>query len=128
VARIKHGLDEKLPLGTLEAERDWGFAGDYVDAMWRMLQRDEPGDCVVATGVTTSVRRFCDLAFAAAGLDYQEHVVQDPRFMRPAEVDLLIGDPAKAKAELGWEPGTSLERLVEMMVEADLDFVASKLR
>ena len=128
VARIKHGLDEKLPLGTLEAERDWGFAGDYVDAMWRMLQRDEPGDYVVATGVTTSVRRFCELAFAAAGLDYEAHVVQDPRFMRPAEVDLLIGNPAKAEAELGWQPATSLERLVEMMVEADLDLVASRIR
>ncbi len=128
VARIKHGLAEKLPLGTLEAERDWGFAGDYVDAMWRMLQRDQPGDYVVATGVTTSVRRFCELAFAAADLDYEEHVVQDPRFMRPAEVDLLIGDPAKAEAELGWKPTTSLERLVQMMVEADLDLVGSRVR
>ncbi|MEJ7764300.1 MAG: GDP-mannose 4,6-dehydratase [Acidimicrobiales bacterium] len=128
VARIKHGLAEKLPLGTLEAERDWGFAGDYVEAMWRMLQRDKPGDYVVATGVTTSVRRFCELAFAAAGLDYEEHVVQDPRFIRPAEVDLLIGNPAKAEAELGWKPTTSLERLVQMMVDADLDLVASQLR
>jgi len=123
VARIKHGLAEKLPLGTLDAERDWGFAGDYVDAMWRMLQRDEPGDYVVATGVTTSVRRFCELAFAAAGLDYEEHVVQDPRFMRPAEVDLLIGDPSLATTILGWKAATSLERLVQIMVEADLDLV-----
>ncbi|CAN5542213.1 hypothetical protein BH20ACT2_BH20ACT2_26150 [soil metagenome] len=128
VARIKHGLADKLPLGTLEAERDWGFAGDYVDVMWRMLQRDEPGDYVVATGVTTSVRRFCQLAFAAAGLDYEEHVVQDPRFMRPAEVDLLIGDASKARTDLGWEPTTTLERLVQMMVEADLDLVASQMR
>jgi GDPmannose 4,6-dehydratase len=128
VARIKHGLADKLPLGTLEAERDWGFAGDYVDAMWRMMQQDEPDDFVVATGITTSVRRFCELAFSAAGLDYEEHVVQDPRFMRPAEVDLLIGDPTKAKTLLGWEPSTTLERLVQMMVEADLDLVASQIR
>jgi len=128
VARIKHGLAEKLPLGTLDAERDWGFAGDYVDAMWRMLQRDEPGDYVVATGVTTSVRRFCELAFSAAGLDYEEHVVQDPRFMRPAEVDLLIGDGTKARTDLGWMPNTTIEQLVQMMVEADLDLVSSQLR
>ena len=128
VARIKHGLAEKLPLGTLEAERDWGFAGDYVDAMWRMLQQDEPEDYVVATGVTTSVRRFCELAFSAAGLDYEQHVVQDPRFMRPAEVDLLIGDPGKARNVLGWEPSTTVERLVQMMVDADLDLVARQLR
>ncbi len=128
VARIKHGLAEKLPLGNLEAERDWGFAGDYVDAMWRMLQQDQPDDYVVATGVTTTVRRFCQLAFAAAGLDAEAHVVQDQRFMRPAEVDLLIGDPTKVKRALGWEPTTSLEQLVQMMVEADLDLVASQLR
>ncbi len=128
VARIKHGLADKLSLGNLDARRDWGFAGDYVDAMWRMLQQDQPDDYVVATGVTTSVRRFCELAFSAAGLDYEEHVVQDPRFMRPAEVDLLIGDPGKAKAVLDWAPSTSLERLVQMMVEADLDLVASQSR
>lgn len=128
VARIKHGLTEKLALGTLDAERDWGFAGDYVEAMWHMLQRDTPDDYVIATGVTTSVRRFCELAFSAAGLDYENHVIQDPRFMRPAEVDLLIGNPAKAKADLGWEPTTSLERLVEMMVESDLALVADQLR
>jgi GDPmannose 4,6-dehydratase len=128
VARIKYGLAEKLPLGTLEAERDWGFAGDYVEAMWRMLQQDEPSDYVISTGVTTSVRRFCELAFAAAGLDYEEHVVQDPRFMRPAEVDLLIGNPAKAGAELGWKPTTSLEELVEMMVRSDLELVATERR
>ncbi len=128
VARIKHGLAEKLPLGNLDAERDWGFAGDYVEAMWRMLQQDQPDDYVVATGVTTTVRRFCELAFAAAGLDAEAHVVQDQRFMRPAEVDLLIGDPTKARTVLGWEPTTSLEQLVQMMVEADLDLVASQLR
>ncbi len=128
VARIKHGLAEKLPLGNLDAERDWGFAGDYVAAMWRMLQQDEPDDYVVATGVTTTVRRFCELAFAVAGLDFEEHVVQDQRFMRPAEVDLLIGDATKARTVLGWEPTTSLEGLVEMMVESDLDVVAGQLR
>jgi GDPmannose 4,6-dehydratase len=128
VARIKHGLMEKLPLGTLDAERDWGFAGDYVRAMWLMLQQDDPGDFVVATGVTTSVRRFCELAFAAADLDWRDYVVQDQRFMRPAEVDLLIGDAGKARTVLGWEPECSLEQLVEMMVKADLDTVAGTLR
>jgi len=127
-ALIKLGLATTLALGNLDAERDWGFAGDYVDAMWRMLQQDEPGDFVVATGVTTSVRRFCELAFAAAGLAYEDHVVLDPRFVRPAEVDLLIGDPARAAAQLGWKPSTTLERLVEMMVEADLDLVGRQLR
>ena len=128
VARIKHGLQEKLPLGDLHPERDWGFAGDYVKAMWLMLQQDEPGDFVVATGRTTSVRRFCELAFGAAGLDWEEHVFQDPRFMRPAEVDLLIGDPSKARTELGWEPATPIEQLVERMVESDLAMVAAQLR
>ena len=128
VARIRHGLAEKLPLGNLDAERDWGFAGDYVDAMWRMLQQDEPDDYVVATGVTTSVRRFCELAFAAAGLDFEQHVVQDQQLMRPAEVDLLIGNSKKAETVLGWKHTTSLERLVQRMVEADLDLVASQLR
>jgi GDPmannose 4,6-dehydratase len=128
VARIKHGLQEKLALGDLHPERDWGFAGDYVKAMWLMLQQDEPGDYVVATGHTTSVQRFCELAFSAAGLDWQEHVFQDPKFMRPAEVDLLIGDPSKAKEILGWEPQTPIERLVEQMVESDLAMVAAGLR
>jgi len=127
VALIKHGLATTLALGNLDARRDWGFAGDYVEAMWRMLQQDQPGDFVVATGVTTSVRRFCELAFAAAGLSYEDHVVLDPRFVRPAEVDLLIGDPAKAAAELGWKPTTTLERLVELMVESDLELVARTL-
>jgi len=124
VALVKHGLQDKLVLGDLHPERDWGFAGDYVEAMWRMLQQDEPDDYVVATGVTNSVERFCELAFAAAGLDWRDHVVQDQRFMRPAEVDLLIGDPTKARDVLGWEPATPLEDLVEQMVISDLDLVS----
>ena len=128
VALIKHGLVNELPLGNLDAERDWGYAGDYVDAMWRMLQQDKPSDFVVATGITTSVRRFCELAFDVAGLRYDDHVVLDPRFVRPAEVDLLIGDASKAAADLGWKPATPLERLVEVMVEADLDLVGRQLR
>lgn len=117
--RIKLGLQEKLHLGNLDALRDWGFAGDYVDAMWRMLQQDEAGDYVVATGKTWSVRDFCQAAFAAVGLDYRDHVVVDPRYYRPAEVDLLMGDPAVAKARLGWEPQVSFDGLVGMMVDAD---------
>jgi len=120
VARIKRGLQKTLPLGNLDARRDWGFAGDYVRAMWLMLQQDEPSDYVVATGRTHTVREFCRLAFEAAGLDYRDHVVEDARFMRPAEVDLLIGDPGKAKSKLGWEPEMSFEQLVTTMVEADL--------
>jgi GDPmannose 4,6-dehydratase len=120
VARIKLGQATEVRLGNLDAQRDWGFAGDYVDAMWRMLQQDEPGDYVVATGETHSVREFCQIAFARAGLDWEEHVVVDERFYRPAEVDLLIGDPAKAKQDLDWEPTTSFRGLVEMMVDADL--------
>src|SRR6476661_4026004 len=117
-ARIKLGLDKELRLGNLESQRDWGFAPDYVKAMWLMLQQDQPGDYVVATGQTQSVRRFCELAFDHVGLDYRDFVVQDERFMRPAEVDLLIGDPSKARAKLGWQPETSFEALVQMMVEA----------
>jgi len=124
VALIKHGLQDKLVLGDLHPERDWGFAGDYVDVMWRMLQQDEPDDYVVATGVTNSVQRFCELAFAAADLDWRDHVVQDQRFMRPAEVDLLIGDPSKARDVLGWKPATPLEDLVEQMVASDLNLVS----
>ncbi|HEU4631123.1 MAG TPA: GDP-mannose 4,6-dehydratase [Gemmatimonadaceae bacterium] len=119
-ARIKLGLQRELRLGNLEARRDWGFAGDYVDAMWRMLQRDEPTDYVVGTGETHSVRELCEVAFACVGLDYREHVVQDPAFFRPAEVDLLVADPAKARAELDWRPTVDFRQLVEMMVEADL--------
>ena len=124
VALVKLGLQDKLVLGDLHPERDWGFAGDYVEAMWRMLQQDEPDDYVVATGVTNSVQRFCELAFAAADLDWEDHVVQDQRFMRPAEVDLLIGDPTKAKDVLGWAASTPLDRLVEQMVASDLDLVS----
>jgi len=120
VARIKAGLESKLALGNLEAQRDWGFAGDYVEAMWLMLQQDEADDYVVATGETHSVREFCELAFSHVGLDYRDHVVQDERFMRPAEVDLLVGDAGKARKVLDWEPQTSLAELVAMMVDADL--------
>lgn len=128
VARIASGLDEKLPLGNLEAQRDWGFAGDYVRAMWLMLQQDTPDDYVVATGETHSVRELCELAFAAAGLDWQEHVVVDPRFLRPAEVDLLVGDATKAQETLGWQRDVDFSRLVEMMVEADLAFIRHQMR
>ncbi|MGP6189725.1 MAG: GDP-mannose 4,6-dehydratase [Vulcanimicrobiaceae bacterium] len=121
VARIKLGIERELHLGNLDAQRDWGFAGDYVQAMWAMLQQPEPDDYVIATGRTHSVRQFCKLAFEAAGLSYEDHVVADPRFMRPAEVDLLVGDPSKARKALGFEPPTSFERLVELMVEADLE-------
>jgi GDPmannose 4,6-dehydratase len=124
VARIKLGQQKELALGNLDAERDWGFAGDYVDAMWRMLQQDEPDDFVVATGQTHSVRRFCEIAFGHVGLDYNDHVVIDEKFFRPAEVDLLIGDPTKAKKVLGWEPATSFEDLVTMMVDGDLELLS----
>ncbi|MGQ9547744.1 MAG: GDP-mannose 4,6-dehydratase [Roseiflexus sp.] len=120
VARIVLGLDRELRLGNLDAQRDWGYAGDYVRAMWLMLQQDKPGDYVVATGQTHSVRRFCELAFAYAGLDYRNYVVVDERFFRPAEVDLLVGDPSRAREKLGWKPEVSFEQLVEMMVEADI--------
>jgi GDPmannose 4,6-dehydratase len=121
VARIKLGLQKELRLGNLDARRDWGFAGDYVDAMWRMLQQDGPDDFVVGTGETFSVRQLCEAAFQAAGLDYQDHVVVDERFFRPAEVDLLVSDPTKAREVLGWTPRVSFQQLVAMMVEADLD-------
>ncbi|MFP5377000.1 MAG: GDP-mannose 4,6-dehydratase [Acidimicrobiia bacterium] len=128
VARIKLGLDSTLALGNLDARRDWGFAGDYVRAMWLMLQQDAPGDYVVATGEAHSVRDFCELAFGSVGLDYRDHVVTDPRFMRPAEVDLLIGDATKARHVLGWQPETTLGSMVSAMVEADLDVVARQQR
>jgi GDPmannose 4,6-dehydratase len=121
VARIKLGLADELLLGNLDAKRDWGFAGDYVRAMWLMLQADEPTDYVVATGREYAVQEFVDLAFAHAGLDPADHVKTDPRFLRPAEVDHLVGDAAKAKAELGWEPEVSFQELVEMMVDADIE-------
>jgi GDPmannose 4,6-dehydratase len=119
-ARVKLGLASELRLGNLEAKRDWGFAGDYVQAMWRMLQADAPDDYVVATGETHSVREFCELAFGALNLDWQQCVVTDPAFTRPAEVDLLLGDAAKAEEKLGWTPEVSFPELVRMMVEADL--------
>lgn len=120
VARIKLGLDKELRLGNLESQRDWGHAPDYVRAMWLMLQQEQPGDYVVATGQTHSVREFAELAFECVGLDYRNFVVQDERFMRPAEVDLLVGDPRKAQAVLGWQPTVTFEELVHLMVEADL--------
>jgi GDPmannose 4,6-dehydratase len=121
VARIKLGMADTLTLGNLDARRDWGFAGDYVDAMWRMLQQDEPEDYVVATGVTNTVGRLVELAFAHAGLDQAEHVRTDAALLRPAEVDLLVGDAAKAREKLGWQPTVNLEHLVAMMVDADLE-------
>ena len=120
VARIKLNLAKELRLGNLESRRDWGFAGDYVEAMWRMLQHDTPDDYVVCTGVTHSVREFCEAAFGHVGLNYEDYVVQDPRFYRPAEVDLLVGSREKAHKTLGWEPKVSFEELVQMMVDADL--------
>jgi GDPmannose 4,6-dehydratase len=120
VARIKLGLAKTLKLGNLDAKRDWGFAGDYVRAMWLMLQQPTPDDYVIATGQTHTVRRLVELAFAAAGLDWQRYVEIDPSLVRPAEVDLLIGDPAKARAKLGWAPEVTFEQLVERMVRADL--------
>jgi len=128
VARIKLGLDEELRLGNLDAQRDWGFAGDYVEAMWLMLQQDHPDDYVVATGETHSVREFCELAFGYVDLDYRDYVVQDERFMRPAEVDLLIGDSSKARATLGWGPKTNFQELVHMMVDADLQLLKEQNR
>jgi GDPmannose 4,6-dehydratase len=121
VARIKLGLSDHLTLGNLDARRDWGFAGDYVDAMWRMLQQDEPDDYVVATGVTNTVEHLVELAFAHAGLDPADHVKTDPALIRPAEVDLLVGDPAKARERLEWEPAVDFEGLVRMMVDADIE-------
>jgi GDPmannose 4,6-dehydratase len=120
VARIKLGMKTDLALGNLDACRDWGFAGDYVRAMWMMLQQDEPDDYVIATGEAHSVQRLVEVAFGHAGLDWKKHVVSDPRFLRPAEVDHLIGSPAKAKTTLGWRPEVSFEQLVRMMVDADI--------
>jgi GDPmannose 4,6-dehydratase len=120
VAKIKLGLSKELRLGNLEAKRDWGYAKDYVEAMWLMLQQDTPDDFVVATGETHTVREFCELAFAHVGLDYKDYVTSDPRFLRPAEVDLLIGDASKAKKVLKWSPKTSFKDLVAMMVDEDM--------
>jgi GDPmannose 4,6-dehydratase len=119
-AQIKLGLTKELRLGNLDAQRDWGYAKDYVRAQWLMLQQDQPDDYVIATGQTHSVRRFCELAFGHLDLDYRDYVVLDARYMRPAEVDLLVGDPAKARQKLGWQPETSFEDLVTMMVDADI--------
>ena len=120
VARIKRGRQQKLSLGNLEAKRDWGFAGDYVEAIWRMLQQDKADDYVIATGRSASVRDFCGIAFAHAGLDYEAHVESDAALLRRADIDSVLGNPAKAKQALGWSPKTSLEALVAMMVDADL--------
>jgi GDPmannose 4,6-dehydratase len=126
VARIKHGLTDALPLGNLDAHRDWGFAGDYVRAMWMMLQQEQPDDYVIATGVSHSVRDLVETAFSHVGLDWRDHVRTDPSLIRPAEVDALIGDSAKARQNLGWSPEVDFRRLVTMMVDADRERVASK--
>jgi GDPmannose 4,6-dehydratase len=127
VAKIALGMASELRLGNLEAQRDWGFAGDYVEAMWLMLQQDEPGDFVVSTDETHSVREFCELAFGQVGLDWQEYVVTDERFFRPAEVDLLVGDSSKART-LGWKPTVGFQQLVQRMVDADLTLLKGQLR
>jgi GDPmannose 4,6-dehydratase len=126
VARIKHGIDEELRLGNLDARRDWGFAGDFVQAMWFMLQQDKPDDFVIATGETRTIREFCQVAFDRAGLDWENYVVIDERFFRPAEVNILLGDAAKASETLGWKPETSFEKMVQLMVDHDLEMVAKQ--
>jgi GDPmannose 4,6-dehydratase len=126
VARIKLGMTDKLNLGNLDAERDWGFAGDYVEAMWLMLQQDEPEDYVIATGQSHSVRRFCELAFSHAGLNWEDHVVVDPALVRPAEVDHLLGDCSKAQEQLGWKQRVDFEGLVNMMVDADIERLSNQ--
>jgi len=128
MAKIKQGLQESLSLGNLDAKRDWGHAKDYVEAMWLMLQQDAPEDFVICTGETHSVRDFCRVAFGHAGLNWEDHVVVDEQFMRPAEVDLLVGDSTKAHDHLGWKPQTTFEELVTMMVDADLDLLQGKLK
>ena len=123
-AAIKHGKAKELALGNLDAKRDWGYAKDYVEAMWLMLQHDKPDDFVIATGETNTVRRCVEIAFDEAGLDWEPHVELDPQFLRPAEVDLLVGDPSKAKRELGWEPKTTFEELIRLMVRSDLELLS----
>jgi len=123
VARIKEGLTDRLLLGNLDARRDWGYAGDYVRAMWMMLQHDEPTEFVIATGVTRSVEELCDVAFSAVDLNWQNYVEVDPRLLRPAEVDLLVGDATKARTVLGWQPEVSFEQMIEEMVQSDLALV-----
>lgn len=127
VARIKLGRSKELRLGNLEARRDWGYAGDFVYGMWLMLQGDKPQDYVLGTGVTHSVRDFCEVAFSYVGLDYRDYVVQDPRFYRPAEVDMLVADPSKARQELGWSPQVNFDKLIQMMVDADLGQVSKEI-
>jgi GDPmannose 4,6-dehydratase len=127
VARIKLGLAKELRLGNLEARRDWGYAGDYVEGMWMMLQQEQPEDYVLGTGATHSVSDFCDAAFSYVGLDYRDYVVQDPRFYRPAEVDLLVADPSKASTQLNWSPRVNFKELIQIMVDADLKRVAKDL-
>lgn len=127
VAQIKLGKLDKLRLGNLDAQRDWGYAKDYVEAMWKMLQQETPDDFVIGTGETHSVREFCEIAFSHAGLEYQDYVIQDDKFYRPAEVDLLISDPSKAKDKLNWEPTTSFVKLVEMMVDEDIKIWEKKI-
>jgi GDPmannose 4,6-dehydratase len=124
VGRIKLGLQKKVYMGNLDAKRDWGFAGDYVEAMWLMLQQDKADDYVVATGKTISVREFAEMSFAHAGLNFKDFVEFDPKYLRPAEVDLLLGDPSKANRKLGWKPRTTVEQLAKMMVDADLERAA----
>ena len=126
-AKIKLGLAKKLYLGNLDAKRDWGYAGDYVKAIWLMLQQKTPEDFVIATGENHSVRELADIAFSRVGLNYQDHVEVDPRFWRPAEVDVLLGDPTQAKKRLGWKPEVSFEQLIEMMVDADLERLKASL-
>ncbi len=128
VARIKLGTQKELRMGNLDAKRDWGFAGDYVKAMWLMLQQAEPDDYVIATGESHSVREFLDLAFGHVGLKWKDYVVVDPKFLRPAEVDFLMGDPSKARLKLGWTPDVTFEGLVKMMVDADLERIRRSLR
>jgi GDPmannose 4,6-dehydratase len=127
VARIKHGLKDKIRLGNLDARRDWGFAGDYVRAMWLMLQNDKPDDFVIATGVAHSVRDLAERAFSKAGLNWKDHVEVDPALMRPADVDHLLGDSSKASSMLGWKPEVSFEEMIEMMVDSDMSLVAAEV-
>lgn len=127
-ARIKEGLEKEVRLGNLESKRDWGFAGDYVEAMWRMLQQETPDDFVIATGETHTIREMCEIAFGFLGLNYEDHVVVDPKFFRPAEVEVLLGDPSKAKSVLGWEPKVSFKELIEMMAASDLELVRRNKR
>jgi GDPmannose 4,6-dehydratase len=127
VARIKAGIQDKVYLGNLDAKRDWGYAKEYVEAMWLMLQQDEPDDFVIATGETHTVREFCELAFSHAGLDWQKHVEIDPQYLRPSEVDFLLGDPSKAQSKLGWKPQTTFEELGRLMVDADIQLLEDEL-